>query len=230
MRTVLIMCLLCVVVASAGICFAQDTSAKGGVVTKHELPPLPYAYNALEPFYDEATVRIHHDKHHMAYVNGLNKAEEKLAEARSTGDYSTIQHWERQLAFHASGNLLHTMFWENMAPKAGGEPTGPLMDQINKDFGSVDGFRKQFSAVAVAVEGNGWAALGWQPEFNKLYIYAIENHQKQLVPGMQPLLVLDVWEHAYYLKQQNKRADWVEAWWNLVNWPDVARRLASAAK
>ena len=191
----------------------------------HELPPLPYAYNALEPYYDEETVKLHHDKHHAAYVAGQNKAEEMLAAARASGDFALIQHWERQLAFHASGNALHTMFWENMAPKAGGEPTGALADQIKADFGSFDAFKKQFSAAAAAVEGSGWTLLGWSPDFARLYIVNIENHQKQTVMGLVPLLILDVWEHAYYLKRQNKRAEWIEAWWNLVNWPDAAKRL-----
>ncbi|MGC8863901.1 MAG: superoxide dismutase [Armatimonadota bacterium] len=196
----------------------------------HELPPLPYAYNALEPHYDEETVRLHHDKHHAAYVAGQNKAEEMLAAARSSGDFALIQHWERQLAFHASGNALHTMFWENMSPNGGGEPTGALADRIKADFGSFEAFKKQFSAAAAAVEGSGWTLLGWSPQFERLYIVNIENHQKQTVMGLVPLLILDVWEHAYYLKHQNRRADWIEAWWNLVNWSDVASRFSAAVQ
>lgn len=191
----------------------------------HELPPLPYAYNALEPFYDEQTLRLHHDKHHAAYVAGMNNAEDKLQAARQAGDYAMIQHWERQLAFHASGNLLHTLFWQNMAPAGGDEPSGALADQIKTDFGSFEAFKKQFVAVATGVEGNGWAILGWSPEFAKLYIAQVENHQKQTIIGLQPLLVLDMWEHAYYLKHQNRRPDWIDAWWNIVNWPDVQRRF-----
>lgn len=197
---------------------------------KHELPPLPYDYNALEPYYDEATVRLHHDKHFAAYVTGLNNAEEKLAQARESGDFALIQHWERQLAFHGSGVRLHDLFFANMSPKAGGEPSGSLAEQINKDFGSFDNFKKQFSAAGVAVEASGWAVLGWSPEFSKLYITAIENHQKQTIMGMQPLLVMDMWEHAYYLKYQNRRPDWVEAWWHLVNWQDVSMRYADVLK
>lgn len=193
---------------------------------KHELPPLPYDYNALEPYYDEETVRLHHDKHQAAYVAGQNKAEEKLAEARESGDYAMIQHWERQLAFHSSGNYMHTVFWENMAPNAGGDPQGDLAARIVHDFGSIDAFRKQFSSVAAAIEGSGWATLGWSPEFGRLYVVAIENHQKQTVMGIQPLLVCDVWEHAYYLRYQNRRADWIENWWHLVNWQDVSKRYA----
>lgn len=196
----------------------------------HELPPLPYDYNALEPYYDEATLRLHHDKHHAAYVAGQNKAEEMLTAARQSGDFALIQHWERQLAFHTSGNELHTIFWENMAPNAGGEPSGELAAQIEKDFGSFENFKKQFSAAAAAVEGSGWAVLGWSDHFKKLYIANIENHQKQTVMGLVPLLVLDVWEHAYYLKYQNRRADWIDAWWNLVNWDNVATRFAAAKK
>ena len=215
--------------ASCALC-AAEPDKDGGKPMKHELPPLPYDYNALEPYYDEQTVRLHHDKHHAAYVAGLNKAEEMLAEARSSGDYAMIQHWERQLAFHGSGHLLHTLFWENMAPNAGGEPQGELRKQLEKDFGSYEAFRKQFSAAAAAVEGNGWCLLGWMPEFEKLYILQIENHQKLTMCGIQPLLVLDVWEHAYYLKFHNRRADWIENWWNLVNWQDVQQRYAEVMK
>lgn len=195
---------------------------------KHELPPLPYDYNALEPYYDEQTVRIHHDKHHATYVTGLNKAEEELAKAREAGDYSLIQHWERQLAFHGSGHILHTLFWESMSPQGGGEPKGGLLEQINRDFGSFENFKKQFSAAAAQVEANGWALLGYYPAFNKLYIMQVENHQKLTMWGIRPLLVLDVWEHAYYLKFQNRRADWIENWWNIVNWDNAAKEFSSA--
>ena len=129
-------------------------------MTKHVLPELPYAYNALEPYIDEATVRLHHDKHHQAYVDGLNKAEEKLAEAREKGDYALIKHWARELAFHGAGHILHTLYWENMMPDGGGEATGPIAEQIAQDFGSYAAFRAQFKAAAVAVEGSGWAEIG----------------------------------------------------------------------
>ena len=190
----------------------------------YELPQLPYDYDALEPYYDEQTVHLHHDKHHAAYVAGLNKAQEMLEEARKSGDFALVQHWEKQLAFHSSGNILHTIFWENMAPNAGGEPSGDLADQIREDFGSFDSFKKQFNNCAITVEGNGWAALAWCAELQSMNIVQIENHQKQVVMGMVPLLVLDMWEHAYYLKFQNRRPEWVEAWWNLANWQDVSKR------
>lgn len=197
---------------------------------KHELAPLPYDYNALEPYCDEETVRLHHDKHHAAYVAGLNKAEEMLEQARQSGDFATVAHWERQLAFHGAGNFLHQMFWENMAGNAGGEPEGALAKQIEQDFGSFDSFKKQFSSAAGAVEGSGWAMLGWMPDWQKLYVFQVENHQKLVIPGVEPLLVCDVWEHAYYLKYQNRRPEWVEAWWHIVNWQDVQKRFESVEK
>ncbi len=175
----------------------------------YELPPLPYPYNALEPHMDEQTMHLHHDMHHKAYVDGLNNAEKKLAEARTSGDLALVKHWERELAFHGSGHFLHAMFWTNMAPAGkggGGQPAGTLADQIITDFGSFDAFKKQYSAAAVAVEGSGWAILAWQPEGNRLVILTAEKHQNLTQWGVIPLLVLDVWEHAYYLKYQNKRA------------------------
>ncbi|MHB9036036.1 MAG: superoxide dismutase [Armatimonadota bacterium] len=194
----------------------------------HQLPPLPYAYNALEPYISEEIMRLHHDKHQAAYVAGLNKAEEELQKARSSGDFAAISYWERQLAFNGSGDLLHTLFFKNMSPNAGGEPSGDLADQIKKDFGSFDAFKKQLSAAAIGVEGSGWAMLAWQPEFDKLYIMQILNHQTGTITGAQPIMVLDVWEHAYYLQYQNRRADWVENWWNVVNWSNVAKNLSAA--
>jgi len=190
-------------------------------MAKHELPPLPYAYNALEPHYDEQTVRLHHDAHHKAYVDGLNNAEARLAEARAKSDFSLVKHWERELAFHGSGALLHKFFWENMKPNGGGPATGDIAAQLKEDFGDYESFKKQFIAAAVAVEGSGWAILTWNNNFNKLEILTAEKHQNLTQWGSVPLLIVDVWEHAYYLKYQNKRAAWVEAWWNLVNWEDV---------
>jgi Fe-Mn family superoxide dismutase len=197
----------------------------------HELPALPYDYNALEPTIDEQTMHLHHDIHHKGYVDGLNNAEKKLAEARAAGDYALVKHWSREAAFHGSGHFMHALFWPNMAPAGkggGGEPTGELAAQIKKDFSSFEAFRKHYSAAAVAVEGSGWAVLAWQPQGKQLVILQSEKHQQLTQWGVVPLLVLDVWEHAYYLKYQNKRAAYVEAWWNVVNWADVAARLAKA--
>jgi len=191
----------------------------------HVLPELPYAYNALEPYYDEQTVRIHHDLHHKAYVDGLNNAETKQAEAIATGDFALVKHWARELAFHGSGHILHTMFWENMKPGGGGPAQGAVAALIERDFGSFDNFKKLFAAAAAAVEGSGWAILACNPAFEKLTVLQAEKHQDLTQWGAVPLLIVDVWEHAYYLKYQNKRAAWIEAWWNLVNWDDVNRRV-----
>ena len=192
----------------------------------HVLPELPYAYNALEPYYDEQTVRLHHDMHHKAYVDGLNNAEAKLAEAIEKGDFSLIKHIERELAFHGAGHILHTIFWENMKPGGGGPAGGAVGELIDRDFGNFDNFKKLFSASAAAVEGSGWTILACNPIFEKLVVLQAEKHQDLTQWGAVPLLIIDVWEHAYYLKYQNKRAAWIEAWWNLVNWEDVNRRVA----
>jgi Fe-Mn family superoxide dismutase len=197
----------------------------------HELPPLPYDYNALEPHIDEQTMRLHHDKHHLAYVNGLNTAEAKLAEARQSGDFALVQHWERQSAFHGAGHFLHAIFWPNMAPAGnggGGEPAGALAAKIAEDFGSFEAFKKHFIAAATAVEGNGWGILAYRKADDKLVILTAENHQKLTQWVAVPLLVLDVWEHAYYLRYQNKRADYVAAFFNVINWKNVAENLKAA--
>jgi Fe-Mn family superoxide dismutase len=194
---------------------------------------LPYDYNALEPYIDEQTMRLHHDKHHQGYVDGLNRAEAKLAEARETGDFALIQHWERQAAFHGAGHFLHSIFWPNMAPAGkggGGEPTGELATRIAADFGNFDAFKKQFSAAATAVEGNGWGILAYRKADDKLVILTAENHQKLTQWVVTPILVLDVWEHAYYLKYQNRRADYVGAFFNVINWANVAANLAATRR
>ncbi|WP_339060194.1 superoxide dismutase [Tepidibacillus marianensis] len=200
------------------------------MMKKHELPALPYDYNALEPHYDEQTVRLHHDIHHKGYVDGLNKAMEKLAEARETGDFALIKHWEREAAFHGSGHYLHSIFWTNLTPNGGGEPTGAVAQQIQQDFGSFEAFKKQMSAATVAVEGSGWGILGWDRTSEQLVVLQAEKHQDLTIWGVVPVLVMDVWEHAYYLKYQNKRAAFVDALWNIINWDDVNRRFEEAKK
>jgi Fe-Mn family superoxide dismutase len=185
----------------------------------------------LEPHIDEQTMRLHHDKHHLAYVNGLNTAEAKLAEARSTGDFSLVQHWERQAAFHGAGHSLHSIFRPNMAAAGnggGGEPSGALAAKITEDFGSFEAFKKQFSAASAAVEGNGWGILAYRKADNKLVILTAENHQKLTQWVVTPLLVLDVWEHAYYLNYQNRRPDYVAAFFNVINWSNVAQNFKAA--
>jgi Fe-Mn family superoxide dismutase len=192
---------------------------------RYVLPDLPYPYNALEPHMDEETVRIHHDMHHNGYVNGLNNALDKLEEARKQQDFALIKHWERELAFNGAGHMLHTLYWESMSPHGGGHPEGRLANQIESDFGGFESFVKEFSAAAAAVEGSGWALLVYLPEEARLAIVTVEKHQNLLLPGAVPLLALDVWEHAYYLKYKNKRADFIKNWWNLVNWRGVEYRF-----
>jgi Fe-Mn family superoxide dismutase len=198
----------------------------------HELPPLPYAYNALEPHIDEQTMKLHHDLHHKSYVDGLNKAEQMLTDARKSGDFALAKHWERECAFHGSGHFMHCVFWTNMAPAGnggGGEPTGALAERIQADFGSFEAFKKQFTAASAQVEGSGWGVLAYRPMDDKLVVLQSEKHQNLTQWGVVPLLALDVWEHAYYLRYQNKRPAYIEAWWNVVNWNDVADRLKNAS-
>ncbi len=195
---------------------------------KFELPPLPYDYNALEPYMDEQTVRLHHGMHHQGYVNGYNKALEKLEEARQTGDYALIKHWEREAAFNGSGHYLHSIFWTNLKPNGGGEPYGEIAEQINKDFGSFANFKAQLTAATVAVEGSGWGVLAWDDVGEQLVVLQVEKHQNLTLYGVTPIFVMDVWEHAYYLKYQNKRAAFVDALWNLTNWDDINSRFLAA--
>lgn len=196
----------------------------------HTLPPLPYPYKALEPYIDEQTMRIHHDNHHQSYVDGLNTAEKKMEEAREQDDFELIKHWEREAAFNGAGHYLHTIFWNIMSPKGGSLPSGPIAEQIREDFGSFDAFKRQFSKAAENVEGGGWVILVWSPRSHRLEILQAEKHQNLSQWDVIPLLVLDVWEHAYYLKYQNKRADYINAWWNLVNWAHVNERFEQARK
>ncbi len=210
-----------------------DDKEQMGKLTKHELPTLPYAYNALEPHIDAQTMEIHYSKHHKAYVDGLNKAEAELAKARAVGDFSMIQHWSKQTAFHGGGHFLHSLFWRIMAPAGkggGGEPQGILATKIKEDFGSFEVFKKQFNAAAGAVEGSGWALLHYREADKRLIIGQAENQHKLSSWGAIPIMGIDVWEHAYYLKYQNKRADYVTAWWNVVNWGEVGKNLERMMK
>lgn len=218
--------------AQAGFMAPPPETREPGTVPigGHTLPPLPYAYNALEPYIDEKTMVIHHDKHHQSYVDGLNKAEIKLAEARKSGDFDLVKHWERELAFNGAGHYLHTIFWNVMSPQGGGRPTGALLDAIERSFGSYEAFKAQFTEAANKVEGGGWAILVWSPRSRRLEILTAEKHQNLSQWDVVPLLALDVWEHAYYLKHQNNRADYIKDWWKVVNWPFVSERYAAARK
>jgi len=195
----------------------------------HTLPPLRYAYTALEPVIDAETLQIHHDKHHKKYVDELNKAELALAAARHAGDYSNIKCLEEAIAFNGSGHILHSIYWTIMTtPDTGGVPGANTSSFINWYFGSFDAFKAQFSSATKAVEGSGWGVLVYNPAFGRLEILQSEKHQNLTQWGSVPILVCDVWEHAYYLKYQNGRDSYVDAWWRLVNWEEVERRLTLA--
>ncbi len=197
---------------------------------KHTLPPLPYNYNALEPYIAEEIMRLHHLEHHQSYVDGLNKAEREMEVARRTGDFDLIKHWEREAAFHGAGHYLHTIFWNVMSPTGGGKPIGEIAKQITKDFGSFEKFKQHFSEAAKNVEGVGWAILVWAPRAHRLEILQAEKHQHLSQWDVIPLLVLDVWEHAYYLQYKNERESYVDNWWNVVNWNHVNERFEKARK
>ncbi|WP_110927559.1 superoxide dismutase [Bacillus massiliglaciei] len=196
----------------------------------HVLPKLPYSYEALEPVISREIMKLHHDVHHKAYVDGLNRAENKMKEARRSNDFTLLKHWEREAAFHGSGHYLHTLFWEGMSPKGGGRPKGELLRQIEKDFGSFPAFQKHFSEAAKQVEGVGWALLVWSPRSRRLEILQSERHMILTQWDTIPILVLDVWEHAYYLQYKTNRGHYVDRWWELVNWPHAAERLSTAKK
>ncbi len=194
----------------------------------YSLPDLPYDYAALEPHYQAENLQIHHDKHHAAYVTGANTTVEKLEEARSKEDFGGLVGLEKTLAFNVSGHVLHSMFWKNLSPDGGDRPTGELAAAIDEHFGSFEAFQGQLGQAAVLVQGSGWGALAWEPLGKRLVVEQVYDHQANLAHGGVPLLVFDVWEHAYYLQYRNVRADFVKALWNIVNWADVSERFTKA--
>jgi Fe-Mn family superoxide dismutase len=196
----------------------------------HEVPPLPYDYNALEPHIDEQTMRIHHDKHHAAYVNNLNTALEKHPQLQQKsvddllrGINSVPEEIRTAVRNNGGGHANHTMFWEVMGPGKGGAPGGALGDAIKSSFNSFDAFKEQFAKAATTRFGSGWAWL--IDAGGKLAIESSANQDSPIMEGKKPLLGLDVWEHAYYLKYQNRRPDYITAWWNVVNWDAVSKRF-----
>jgi Fe-Mn family superoxide dismutase len=197
-------------------------------MSEYTLPDLPYDYAALEPHYSAEILELHHDKHHATYVKGSNTALEKLGEARERGSFDTINQLQKNLAFNLSGHVLHSLFWQNMSPEGGDKPDGELAAAIDESFGSFEGFRSQLSEAALNVQGSGWGALTWEPVAQLLIVEQVYDHQSNVGQGAPPLLVLDMWEHAYYLQYRNVKADWVDAFWNIVNWPDVAARFENA--
>ena len=194
----------------------------------YSLPDLPYDYDALEPFISGQIMELHHSKHHAAYVTGANTALEKLAAARESGDFAAINKLEKDLAFHLGGHINHSVFWKNMSPDGGGQPEGEVAAAIDEFFGSFEGFQKQFNEAANGLQGSGWSMLVWDTLGQRLNINQLFDQQGNLPVGQLPVLQLDMWEHAFYLQYLNVKGDYVKAWWNVVNWPDVAERLAKA--
>jgi len=193
----------------------------------YTLPELPYDYSALAPHISAQIMELHHSKHHQAYVTGANTALEQLAEARESNNFAAVNKLEKDLAFNLGGHVNHSVFWTNLSPE-GGEPTGALLEQLGTDFGSVDAFKAQFTAVALGVQGSGWAVLAYDVIGERLSIFQLFDQQQGVPLGLVPVLQLDVWEHAYYLDYKNVRADYVKAFWNIVNWENVAARLEAA--
>lgn len=194
----------------------------------YTLPDLPYDYAALEPHISGRIMELHHDKHHAAYVAGANTALEKLAAAREADDFATVNLQEKNLAFNLGGHVNHSVFWENLSPDGGDKPTGELAAAIDEFFGSFEAFQKHFAANAVGIQGSGWSILGWDSVGQKLAIFQLYDQQSNYPLGLVPIVVLDMWEHAFYLDYVNVKADYVKAWWNIVNWADAADRFARA--
>ncbi|AXE38166.1 superoxide dismutase [Acidipropionibacterium virtanenii] len=195
----------------------------------YTLPDLDYDYGALEPHISGQIMQLHHDKHHQTYVTGANTALEKLEEARAKGDFGPINKLEKDLAFNLGGHINHSVFWKNMSPDGGGRPEGnELASAIDEYFGSFDGFQQQFNETAKGVQGSGWGMLVWDVLGQRLNTMQLFDQQGNLPSGQVPVLQLDMWEHAYYLQYQNVKADYVDAWWNVVNWADVAARFDRA--
>lgn len=194
----------------------------------YSLPPLPYGYGDLKPVLSERILKLHHDTHHAGYVKGLNSALDKLAEARRGGDMSDVKPLSNALAYNGSGHVLHTLYWNSMTPGGSGKPEGGVAAAINRDFGSFDRFRTQFLAATKKVEASGWSVLGLEPMNGQLLILQAEKHQNLTMWGTLPLMVCDVWEHAYYLQYENRRGDYVDAFFDIINWPGVADRFDKA--
>lgn len=195
----------------------------------YTLPELDYSYDALEPHISAEIMELHHSKHHQTYVDGANAALEALAKAREAGvDQNTVRALSKNLAFNLGGHTNHSIFWKNLSPNGGGEPTGALADAIKRDFGSFEQFKDHFSNAALALQGSGWAVLGYDHVGKQLVIEQMTDQQGNLSINLTPVLLLDMWEHAFYLQYKNVKADYVKAVWNVFNWEDVAARYEAA--
>lgn len=220
----------------AGCTLTADAQSADAPAGPYKLPELPYAYDALEPHVDAKTMEIHHNKHHAAYVNNANKALAGHPDLAKMSVWDLIAHLDEvpddirtALRNNAGGHANHTLFWLMMKPKGGGQPSGELAEEINETFGSYEEFQKKFTEAAMKVFGSGWAWLSLTPD-GEMVIETTPNQDSPIMNGGKPLLGLDVWEHAYYLKNQNRRADYITAWWNVVNWDYVAERFKEAKK
>ena len=199
----------------------------------YSLPELPYDYVALEPVISGEIIELHHDKHHAAYVKGANDTLEQLAEARDKDSWGSINGLEKSLAFHLSGHILHTIYWQNMTGDGGGEPletdgTGELADAIAESFGSFARFKAQLSKAAATTQGSGWGVLAYEPVSGRLIVEQVYDHQSNVGQGSVPILVFDAWEHAFYLPYRNQKVDFVEAMWRVVNRQNVSARYTAA--
>ena len=197
-------------------------------MAEYTLPELAYDYSALEPSISGTIMELHHSKHHATYVAGANTALEKLAEARDKNDFTNVNKLEKDLAFNLGGHVNHSIFWTNMSPNGGDKPTGELASAIDDQFGSFDAFQGHFTATALGVQGSGWAVLAWDAIGQRLVVLQFFDQQANFPAGTIPLLMLDVWEHAYYLDYRNVRADYVKAFWNIVDWANVQQRFSTA--
>ena len=192
----------------------------------YSLPELSYDYASLEPHISARIMELHHSKHHQAYVTGANAALEAMAEARESGSFANLSKLQKDLAFNLGGHVNHSVFWQNLSP-AGGEASGELLAAIVEYFGSFEAFKSHFTAAAIGIQGSGWAYLAWDAMGNRLVIGQLYDQQGNIALGSVPLLMLDMWEHAFYLDYQNVKADYVKAFWNIINWEDVAKRFSS---
>ena len=192
------------------------------------LPDLPYDYGALEPHISGEIMELHHDKHHATYVKGLNTALEKLEEARETESFDSVGGLEKNLAFNLGGHINHSVFWPNMSPEGGDKPVGDLAAAIDDYFGSFDKFRAHFEANATAIQGSGWSMLVWDTLGQRLNIVQLYDQQSNLPLAQIPIVLLDMWEHAFYLQYKNVKGDYAKAWWNVVNWSDAQDRFSAA--
>jgi Fe-Mn family superoxide dismutase len=195
----------------------------------YTLPDLPYDYSALQPHISARIMELHHDKHHQAYVTGANTALEQLAEARDGGNLAFVNKLTKDLAFNLAGHVNHSVFWTNLSPE-GGEPTGAIASAIDEHLGGLERFKAHFTAAALGVQGSGWAALVYDSIGQRPLVLQFHDQQQDFPIGTVPLLLLDVWEHAYYLDYANVRADYIKAFWNIVNWENVEQRLTAAQK